>query len=359
MTCRSLLWIGFVVALAACVDRPDPVDPVNSVIGDESWTAEAPPADDQVRIATHLRYVADKLDAEAPGDLAPGVAAERHRLLETLREYAARGSFPHLDEPRDHRVPRFIDSRGRLCAVGFLIASTAGLAVARDLGERFEYALIADIDDPRLDAWAATHGFSRRELAMIQPSYGFEERCNAWGNRVDGGGGANCPETELQHSRMLYSIGIGGGITRADGRDLSYFLWALDLRFALTSWLAIGVADLGLRAGPEASGGNHVAFAATPLLELSHWSGIGYAHRGNVVHLDLGLTTEHVFGGRPNPNPYAVEAAVGYRIFASDVAEPDIIAGVTVALKDGFVVDDRVSAGSVMPFIRFSFGWRP
>lgn len=152
---------------------------------------------------------------------------------------------------------------------------------------------------------------------------------------------------------------VGGGLARADGRDLSYFLWAIDLRFALTSWLAIGVADLGLRAGPEPSGGNHVAFAVTPLLELSHWSGIGYPHRGNVMHLDLGLTTEHVFGGKPNPHPYAVEAAIGYRIFASDVAEPDIMAGLTVALKDGFVVDDRVSAGSVMPFIRFSFGWRP
>jgi hypothetical protein len=33
--------------------------------------------------------------------------------------------------------------------------------------------------------------------------------------------------------------------------------------------------------------------------------------------------------------------------------------GAMVALADDYVVDDRVSRGTVMPFARFAVGWRP
>ncbi len=353
MLAKTLTWIGFVLAIVGCADGPDPV---NSVIGDDSWTSQEPPESEQVRIATHVMFVADKLAAATP-DLAAGPAAERARLIDVLRGYAARGVFPQLDGPRAHRVPRFVDPQGRLCAVGFLIATTEGAAVARDLGAHYEYARIADIDDPRLDAWAGAHGFTRHELAMIQPEYGFEPRCNGWGNKVDGGD--HCPDENLRADRVAFGFGFGGGLSKADGRDLSYFLWGADLRVALTSWLAIGVGDLGVRAGPEPGGGNHLALVATPHVELSRWVNAGYARRGDAIHLDLGITAEHVLGDHPDKHPYAAEAALGYRLFAQDIAEPDIIVGVQVALADGFVIDDRVSAGSVMPFIRLALGFRP
>src|SRR5262245_19537291 len=81
MLVKTLTWIGFVLAICGCADRPDPI---NSVIGDESWTSPAPPESEQVRIATHLRFVADRLAAETP-DLPAGAAAERARLIDVLR----------------------------------------------------------------------------------------------------------------------------------------------------------------------------------------------------------------------------------------------------------------------------------
>src|SRR5262249_19207898 len=160
---------------------------------------------------------------------------------------------PQLDGPRAHRTPRFVDPQGRLCAVGFLIATTEGVAVARELGAHYEYARIADIDDPRLDGWADAHGLTRHDLATIRPQYGFEPHWTGWGHKVSGGD--HWPDENLSGHRVSLGFGFGGGLTKADGRDLSYFLWGGDVRVALTSWLAIGVGDLSVRAGPEPTGG--------------------------------------------------------------------------------------------------------
>ncbi|HUJ57925.1 MAG TPA: hypothetical protein VLX92_05520 [Kofleriaceae bacterium] len=355
MTAKALTWIGVALAIAACRDRSEPVrgHTVNAVIGDASWTLDRPPRDETERIATHLRYVADRLDA-APPALPPAIAARRRAAIATLRGYAERGVFPRLDAPGP-RTPRFVDRAGTLCAVGFLIASTDGEAVARELGARYEYAYLDDIADPRIDAWAAANGLTRRELAMIQPEYAPEPACDPWGhpNRPPD----DCADDALRHRRWLYGFGLGGGASRAGGRDLSYFLWGGDVRYALASWLAIGLGDLGVRAGPDAVG-NHVALAATPLVELSRWSR-GRQRDALQFHLDLGVTAEQVVRGDGPQHPLAAELALGVRVMAPDVAEPEILIGAAIAVRDGFVIDERVPAGSVMPFVRVAFGWRP
>lgn len=358
MPAKLVTSIGVALALAACSGRPRPERgvTVNAVIGDISWTADRPPANEAERITTHLRYVADLLASDAP-PLAPEIAARRVSLIGVLRGYAERGVFPRLDAPGP-RAPRFVDRAGTLCAVGYLIASTEGEAVARELGARYEYAYLDDIVDPRLDAWARDHGFTRRELAMIQPEYPPAPSCTKWGynSRVQPG---SCAEDGLVHRRTMYSFGLGGGVSRADGRDLSYFMWGGDLRVALAPWLAVGVGDVGVRAGPDVSGGNHVALAATPLIELSRWSSNERQRDAFQWHLDLGVTAEHVVRGAGPANPYAAEVGIGLRILAPDVAEPDFVIGAMVALADGFVIDERVAAGSVMPFVRLAIGWRP
>lgn len=352
MTVRALVLIGVAVAVLGCSRTRK--DAVNDVIGDESWQLARPPASEVERIRTHLEYVADRL-ARTPG---------RDDMIALLRAYAARGEFPHLDHPTAHRMPRFMDPQGRLCAVGFLIAATEGDDVARELAARYEYAYIDEIDDPRLDAWADAHHLTRHELAMIQPEYGFLERasCTAWGTRNESN--QECPAEVLDRYGLLLSVGVGGGMSKADGRPLSYFLWGADIRYALTSFLAVGIGDLSARFGDD-----YTAVVATPLVELSRWQMKPYRREGHQWHLDLGLSLEHVFdhsttaalGALPSlsQNPFAAEVALGFRIFAPNVAEPDILLGAMVALKDGYVVDERVSAGSVLPFIRFVFGWRP
>ncbi len=143
------------------------VNTVNAIIGDESWTdASAPSNGSEVeRIRAHLHHVIRRLAHDG--------TPRRTHLLKALRTYANAGVFPQRTADRyAGRRPRFRDDRGVWCAVGQLIVASGEGALARELAAAYEYAYLMDIDDPRVDAWAKQHGFLRRELAMIQPSYG-------------------------------------------------------------------------------------------------------------------------------------------------------------------------------------------
>src|SRR5690606_35008697 len=148
------------------------------IIGDEGFIAEhgrAPGAQDPEveRIQAHLRHVIARLRAETEGlrSLDQTILARRVALIDALEVYAERGVFPtnHVDPGRR---PVFIDPYGVLCAVAHLVAEASGRALAEELAARHRYDYILDMNDPALESWAAEHGFSLHELAMIQPTYG-------------------------------------------------------------------------------------------------------------------------------------------------------------------------------------------
>lgn len=149
--------------------------PVNAVLGDESFVATfgtAPTAStpEDLRLKTHLAYVEGLLRARDVSDLTPEQQERRRALLDRLRAYWETGVFPRNTE-RPGRTPVFIDEEGRLCAVGYLIAESEGLEAAEKIDERFHLAYVEEIDAPMLEEWAEAHGFTRHELAMIQPMY--------------------------------------------------------------------------------------------------------------------------------------------------------------------------------------------
>lgn len=155
------------------------VQPVNAVIGDRSFRAtfgEAPDrtTDETLRLRTHLAYVEGLLRARDVGHLSPEQRQRRSTLLDRLRDYWLRGVFPSNDY-RPGRTSVFIDGEGRLCAVGHLIATSAGRGAARQINERFQLALIREMDAPAVERWAERNGFTPRELAMIQPTYDYQE----------------------------------------------------------------------------------------------------------------------------------------------------------------------------------------
>lgn len=151
-------------------------DPINAVVGDESWFAlygRAPVGVDEVsRIRVHLAWVETRLRGSEPTHLSAEQRERRELALDALAEYRRRGVFPRrTDDAYVGRRPRFIDDRGVRCAVGELIAATGHPELAARIRDAHEYAYVPDIDDPELLAWAETHGLSVRELAMIQPGY--------------------------------------------------------------------------------------------------------------------------------------------------------------------------------------------
>jgi hypothetical protein len=162
-------------AAVSATAEATPVQPVNAVIGNESYRAtfgEAPKAgtSEQLRLRTHLAYVEGLLRARDVSHLAPAQRERRAHLLDQLRAYRKRGVFPQNTYQRG-RTPVFIDAQGRLCAVGFLIAQSAGREAAERINERYRLDRIADMDAPAVEKWAERHGFTLRELAMIQPTY--------------------------------------------------------------------------------------------------------------------------------------------------------------------------------------------
>src|SRR5690349_14977575 len=76
------------------------------------------------RIRRHLDAVVAQLRA-ADHDLDDATLARRDALIDALEVYAATGAFPK-NHVYPGRRPVFIDPHGTLCAVGHLVAVSAG-----------------------------------------------------------------------------------------------------------------------------------------------------------------------------------------------------------------------------------------
>jgi len=123
------------------------------------------------KIQAHLHFVERWLRQHPPADLSPAQAQARAQHLDALQTYWQAGHFPSQSAYPGRR-PRFVDDRGQLCAVGYLISRSGHPDLTQHLKQRFEYAYLLDMQDPQLDTWVANSGLSAQELAMIQPTYG-------------------------------------------------------------------------------------------------------------------------------------------------------------------------------------------
>jgi hypothetical protein len=148
---------------------------INPVIGDISYIkkfghAPAASTPDQLRIKTHLEYVAELLRQKDVSHLSPELQKNRTHLLDLLYSYAEAGVFP-VNYDRYERRPCFIDKNGTICAVGYLIEQTAGREAAEKINTKHKYDHIFEMKDEAVDAWIATSGLTKEECAMIQPQY--------------------------------------------------------------------------------------------------------------------------------------------------------------------------------------------
>lgn len=131
--------------------------PVNPIVGDRSFVerfGRLPTPDDPEahRIATHLAYAERLLRSRDVSTMPADLHAERLRNLDRLHRYRLRGVFPHNYDHPGERRPCFIDRDGTICAVGYLVEQSAGRPVAEAINRRYQYAAIAEMDSPPLDA---------------------------------------------------------------------------------------------------------------------------------------------------------------------------------------------------------------
>ncbi len=152
---------------------------INAVIGDISYLVAygqlpgpAVAADHRVRV--HLEYVHSLLSHRDVTHLTPQQKQNRSKHLQHLRRYIDAGEFPKNRFYTDQNRPCFIDDKGRICAVGYLVETSAGRDVAEAINDKFQSAFLWRMTGDVLSAWVESSGFSMLELCMIQPGYAPE-----------------------------------------------------------------------------------------------------------------------------------------------------------------------------------------
>lgn len=180
---RPLLLVSLLVSATAHA-LPPGSDPTletgaNHHIGDAGFIDAfgRPPTrhdDERVRMTTHLQHVRDWLAARPA--TKPELAPQRAALIAALDRYIAKGTTPK-NTLLPWRTPVFIDEEGTICAVGYLIESSAGREVAEKIARAHRYDFIETIaaDMPEVASWIAASGMTLEEIQTIQPAYSEPE----------------------------------------------------------------------------------------------------------------------------------------------------------------------------------------
>ena len=261
---------------------------------------ETPSAAEVARIQRHLGEVERELLARDVSQLSDAARAARAEHIAALREYRARGVFPHNHVHAAGRVPVFIDEHGTHCAVGYLIARSGRPEMARRIAATNNLATVPGLaDDAELIAWLDGAGLSLAEAARIQPWYEPQPPATTESNLIDigyaaasaltasVGGAALALNWKRSEQRWPAVLGIAAGVTGIalgagkldDGGDvapLGAFNAGLGaVTAAVGAWRLIGP--------PAAIGGP--ARAAAPTLDVAPLVSTGGASRGIQLRL--------------------------------------------------------------------------
>jgi hypothetical protein len=173
------LFLSFLVAFN-CLKvnaKNNNVQPVNAILGDISFfekysSLPTQSASEVLRIQTHLEYVESLLRKASTAHLTKKQKKNRQKAIENLHFYWTAGVFPENREFLNDRKPCFIDAKGNLCAVGYLIEQSAGRGVAEQINARYQYEYLMEMEWNVIEEWISSSGLTKLECAMIQPTYG-------------------------------------------------------------------------------------------------------------------------------------------------------------------------------------------
>ncbi|NOQ72203.1 MAG: hypothetical protein GQ574_09395 [Crocinitomix sp.] len=150
--------------------------PVNSLIGDKGFAVimghyPNSNSNENLRVKCHLLYVAHVLKQKNCDHLSQNLQNKRAKAIDLLQQYALKGKYPKNKYHEATRKPCFIDDEGTICAVGYLLESTEGRALAEEVNNNYQYSEIYEMDVDFIESWAIENGLTLQECAMIQPTY--------------------------------------------------------------------------------------------------------------------------------------------------------------------------------------------
>ena len=108
------------------------------------------------------------------------------------------------------RTPYFIDHNNTACAVGQMIIESGNDAIANWVRDQMNNAYLSEIPVGAIDDWAREYGFTRNELAWIQP--GYPPSLDGWSGLLDGVNGT--VKALIEYDGQLI---IAGDLTEASG----------------------------------------------------------------------------------------------------------------------------------------------
>ena len=166
---------------------------------------------EQEWIAQHLSLVTHILSERNTAHLTPTQITNRKAALHHLAEYAKAGSFPQ-NIRYSYRTPIFIDEANVFCAVGYLIKTSGHEIIAREISAANNLAYVQDMQFDALTAWANQYGFTKDELAWIQPAYPPSQMAQSVGGGVQG------KVYSLYAANDNERLYVGGSFNMVDGQ---------------------------------------------------------------------------------------------------------------------------------------------
>ncbi len=226
------------------------------------FAASASFVSDTERIGAHLLHVVALLRSTTHPEFDAASLSRRADLLNTLEIYARSNDFP-VNTGHAYRIPYFIDYKGTPCAVGHLIIESGFASFAEKVKAEMNNAYLLDMPYDEVPVWAAAHGFTVEELALIQPGY---PPTTNWLPMQDGVNGEVRVMLTLEDENALV---IAGTFTSASGVECTNVV-----KWNGSEYIAMGDGIEGnIVTGAVLDGEIYLGGSLGQNSDLAHWTG--------------------------------------------------------------------------------------
>ncbi len=162
--------------LLCCFVNSSAQNSVNPIIGNAGYEARyqvavSDTSSELAIVKAHLAYAEKLLKGKNAEHLSKEQQIKRKAILAHLHTYWQAEQFPVNTAYRNERRPCFVDENKTICAVGYLIEETAGSELVKTINAKYQYAFIQEMELAELDLWITDNGFTKEEIATIQPAY--------------------------------------------------------------------------------------------------------------------------------------------------------------------------------------------
>jgi hypothetical protein len=145
---------------------------LNSRLGGMPLSSQARDFFEIKNIKLHLKITEARLKAADISHLNAEQAEKRLTALKHLNDYIRAEKFPRNFSKESIRSPYFKDAKGALCAMAYLVAMSGRNDIVKKIYDENNEVYITENLTGDLADWISENGLSKKEAALVQPTYG-------------------------------------------------------------------------------------------------------------------------------------------------------------------------------------------